>query len=304
MRALVLLIAASVLTSPAPGEATEVYWVPAHDLAPQGYGECVTAGDLDGDLDCDLSMLTATPPWQFWNIGTPQSPDWELDRTQFGEIPPCVHRVGALGDVDDDGDLDLVVACYYEQSLRFYWNVGTPSEPQWEYDPTPFEGITVPGGGVQQHFADLEADGDLDLLVTQTAGGVKYIQNVGTPTDPEWQEAGFLDGVNAGDWARAALGDMDGDGDLDMVGVDLYAPPRAWENVGTPEIHEFVENPSMLMGVDAPARGFGIELFDVDGDGDPDLLIGGIDGQNFLYLNETITAVEPSSWGRIKALFR
>jgi hypothetical protein len=63
----------------------------------------------------------------------------------------------------------------------------------------------------------------------------------------------------------------------------------------------------MLTGVEYEHKGWtiGLELLDIDGDGDLDLLIDqSYYGQNLLFLNQHYTPVEPASWGSIKALFR
>ncbi len=299
---LLLLLSTQVL-------ATELYWTPAHDLAPGGDMTCPAAGDLDGDSDSDVSGLLPGPVRHYWNVGTPEVPEWELDLTQFPNIPSCYDRTGAFGDVDLDGDLDLAIGSF-DSFLRFCWNVGTPQEPQWLPDQSMFEGVPVYGGGTYPSFGDLDADGDLDLTVAGSLGNVGYIENTGTVTEPAWAGSGSIAGVEIrpGGHKCAALGDLDADGDLDIVGLSSGGAPQCWENIGTPEVFEFAENPSMLMGVDGPSNGgFGLVLVDIDADGDLDLLIAGWHGENFLYRNNTIVGgvqVEPSSWGRIKALYR
>jgi hypothetical protein len=77
--------------------------------------------------------------------------------------------------------------------------------------------------------------------------------------------------------------------------------------MGTQAVPQFVENPSMLTGVTDPGEdgGHGIELLDIDADGDPDLLVSERLGVNYLYLNEGVTVVvEESTWARVKDLFR
>jgi hypothetical protein len=303
--AILLVVAGSRLAA-----ATDVYWIPAHHLAPQGHSARFATADLDGDLDIDISMLLLGPVHQYWNVGTPQDPEWELDLTQFGEIISCSFRSGAFGDVDQDGDLDLLITCYSSdiEPPWFYWNVGTPHDPVWEADPSVVDSIVVSYGASEPYLADVDGDGDLDLLAVISSGWVKHFENVGGPTAPVWEHVGYLEGVTIGPGTEQtiAFGDVDRDGDLDLVGITWDSPPECWENVGTPQAYEFVENPSMLIGVDEPGEegGQGIDLMDIDGDGDLDMLIAGGSLGNFLYLNEGFTPVEQTSWGTIKALFR
>lgn len=285
-------------------DATEVHWVPAHHLAPDGGLKSPAAGDLDGDSDYDISVYLSH--FQYWNIGTPAVPTWKLDTSWFDGIPSCADPSGTYGDVDQDGDLDLVIGAYDER-LRFCWNIGTPQEPAWQYDPSVFDTIWILPGGADPHFADLDADGDLDLTVTTAFCYVKLIENIGTSTEPVWAEAGYVDGItlDSGGSPATAFGDIDRDGDLDAIGVTSLSAPQCWENVGSPQSYEFVENPSMLIGVEQPTiGGFGLELFDIDADGDLDLLIAPWGCGGHLFLNEGYVPVESRSWTTIKAMFR
>ncbi len=303
----VLVLVGVVLVISSAARAGSIYWTPAHEWAPQGYSSTVSAGDLDCDGDEDLVLLRLGPVRLYWNVGTPQLPAWYLDETQFTEIVDCHFRTGSFGDLDADGDLDLVLICFYDDFVRFYWNTGSCAQPVWEPDLSVFDGIPKSIGSGQPRLADMDADGDLDLMLGSWSGTIRYAQNVGTSTSPSYQYVGWVDGVSAADGAIPAisLGDLDLDGDLDVVRVTQDTWPECFENVGTPQEFAFVENPDMLVGIELRTGGaYGIGLLDADADGDPDMILALSMGVNLLFLNEGTTPVEPTSWGVIKAMYR
>jgi hypothetical protein len=296
----IVMATAWLVVLPGAATATTVYWTPAHELAPppQYLSLDTTWGDLDGDEDVDVSSLR-----QFWNdAGCPGTPLWRSEARVLASCPNCIDPAATLGDLDADGDLDLVYGCS-EPGLRMFWNVGTSHLPQWQQDLSMFDG----GGGSHAcpRLADLDADGDLDLVVVTSGGGTWLRQNVGTPQVPQWGAWQIIPIGQVTPTGSGAAGDLDGDGDLDLVTVSPEEPLRAWENVGTPQAWQFVENPAMLTGVNGPdLGGGGLALPDVDCDGDPDLLVCSWGLHAYLYLNERASGVAPTSWGTIKALYR
>jgi len=187
------------------------------------------------------------------------------------------------------------------------WNTGTPQDPLFEYGGA-IAGDPLSPSNSRAWLADIDADGDLDLLNNPSNSRVQLYENTGTPSSPFWVRRDYVPGVLLNDGhGQLGLGDLDGDGDLDIVsGVPTVLPSvQCWENVGTPQSPVFVENPAMLTGVDtsAPWLTMGLALPDVDCDGDPDLIISA-HPSFYLYLNEQVTPARPASWGAIKALYR
>jgi len=285
-----------------------IYWTPAHELAPQDASSWMCAGDLDCDGDQDLVLLGLEPVHTYWNTGGPASPTWQMDQIQLVELVDCFGRSGGFGDLDGDGDLDLAISCYYDTFMRFYWNTGGCEEMVWQEDLSVFDGIPDYIGCGQPRLADMDADGDLDLMYGFESGQVQYAENVGSSQLPLYENRGWVDGITPAGRAQAcfAVGDIDGDGDLDVVRVLSDTQPQCFENTGTAQSFAFAENPEMIEGAPFPPDGFpmGIELADVDGNGTPDLFLSDGFGQNLLYLNDGVVPVEPTSWGAIKALYR
>ncbi|MBM3308364.1 MAG: VCBS repeat-containing protein [Candidatus Eisenbacteria bacterium] len=283
--------------------ATEVYWTPAHEQAPQGIQSSITWGDLDADGDADIARGSDFVCWN--DGGCPGPPVWRVQMGVLPGTPSCSYRQTTLGDLDGDGDLDLIYGCF-EPQLHMFWNVGTPQVPAWQYDPSMFQG----GANYSVPFlADLDGDGDLDLIMVTGCAGAFFRENVGTPQAPVWGGSSVnIPPVYLPPPASIALGDLDGDGDLDFLGFSTDTPLTCWENVGTPQSWSFVENPAMLTGIALPPGSrWGLALPDLDCDGDLDLLVVVMVGyamETFAYLNEGPTPVSPATWSSIKALYR
>lgn len=300
----IMIVAVSVLMASGATAASEVFWTPAHEFAPPFSSGFLAWGDLDADGDDDVCLMS----WKvYWNTGCPGPPEWQEEALPyFGGLPSCGGLQSmTLGDVDADGDLDLVCACWLCCSFRMVWNLGTPQEPVFQYGGA-IAGNPNAYSTARAWFGDIDADGDLDLVANRPSGTVVVYENIGTPETPYWVYQGAIPNVHFNDSVgETALGDLDGDGDLDIVIGTYMSPLQCWENLGTPQVWSYAENPAMLTGVDGSIiRVMGVALPDVDCDGDPDLLLSTSGSPPHLYLNERITAVGPGSWGTIKALYR
>jgi len=88
-----------------------------------------------------------------------------------------------------------------------------------------------------------------------------------------------------------------------IAGATIYWTPA---HELAPQGFELVENPDMLVGIELRINGaFEVDLFDIDADGDPDIILTvGSGGENLLFLNGGATPVEPTNWGVIKAMYR
>jgi hypothetical protein len=202
-------------------------------------------------------------------------------------------RALELGDLDGDGDLDVFVGCGNWQGgpscteSQVWLNDGSGQFTQGWSGGTPSVAHVALG--------DLDNDGDLDAFL-----GKVSVSNSTPQLRPSeiWLNDGqgtFADtGQRLDDAAFAvALGDVDGDGDLDAVtgsvtGSVIVANSKIWLNDGTGHFADSGQHPA------AGCWSFAVTLGDVDGDQDLDALFGcGSSGGNHggrladvLYLND------------------
>jgi len=175
-----------------------------------------------------------------------------------------------LGDVDGDGDLDLVAANAAKQNA-VYLNDGTGAMVG---GPNNFG--TGSDNTMSVDLGDLDGDGDLDIV----AGNINE-QNTSHLNDGS---GGFASSANFGTGSDATrpvvLGDLDGDGYMDVAVGNDGAQNVVYYNDGAGALNSWTSN--FGTGTDATK---GLEIGDVDQDGDLDLWLGNNSEANKIYLN-------------------
>ncbi len=136
--------------------------------------------DIDGDGDLDVFAGGSSGDIQFFeNTGTANSPSFASGvYNPFGleDIGTNAHTV--FGDMDGDGDYDAFVGTN-DGTLKYYENTGTAGSPSFAAAvDNPF-GYTDVGSEVSPELADVDGDGDLDLVVAalNKSSNVSYFEN-------------------------------------------------------------------------------------------------------------------------------
>ncbi|MYB19617.1 MAG: CRTAC1 family protein, partial [Holophagales bacterium] len=229
----------------------------------------VAAADLDEDGLPDVYVANDADPNQLWiNRGDGV---FEDDAVLLGA---AYNRFGvgeagmglALGDIDGDRDLDLFLSHLIEETNTLYLNLGgTPGATDGFEDRAAEAGLAAPSTpytGFGTAFFDADNDGDLDLAVVN--GAVKRRPEVLSDRD---------------DWF--------------------------WRGYAEPNLLMLGDGAGVFADASAASGEFGTALdvsrglvpFDLEGDGDLDLLVSNLEGPARIYRNETIADSAPAAAG-------
>lgn len=197
----------------------------------------VSVADLDNDGDMDLMtghLLGALMYYQ--NTGTATAPTFTTPvQNPFGLSSVYFFAAPTFVDYDNDGDMDLVVG-EYNGNLQYFQNTGTASAPAFAAPVQNPGGITATTTFAHPNFADLDNDGDLDLIVGEKFGAHRYFQNTGTASVPVWGpiQTNPFGLTSVPDASIPSFVNFDNDGDWDLLTTDYYGNFNYFQNTTTP----------------------------------------------------------------------
>lgn len=219
----------------------------------------VRLGDLDGDGLLDV-VGSGAQPRIWWNNGTDAPFTFGDGWTLLDTFTASVE----LADMNDDGHLDVVLTGGVSGAADAYLflNNGTAA---------PFDGVIateiggpLAAGNSSLGVADLDGDGLVDIAVAGFSNpGVRVYFNNGTATPFSGVTATPVTDLGKVD---IASGDIDGDGNLDLI-TAAPGPTLLYLNNGTADPFDGV----VPIQIGTVLNGNALDLSDVDADGDLDV---------------------------------
>lgn len=229
----------------------------------------IEAADIDSDGDLDLMLGTVGDAVELENLGGLR---FQITAQPVLGRPSTAGRA-LLADLDQDGDSDVVLARVDGPvSLLMRDPGGTLHDPaaEWDVEPPPEWAITAGAVG------DLDGDGDADVVVgTRGLSEFQLLPDIVLINDGtgHMSRLGSVPAQTTAHTKSIALGDLDGDGDLEIgFAIDQYHSswplqrPTLWENDGAAGFHDISSQlPRSLVGA------LDVDMFDADDDGDLDV---------------------------------
>lgn len=267
-------------------------------------GSALAIVEVNGDGNPDLlvgapgyDLISVDQGAAFLFLGSAAGPDAQADWSYMGELFDAAFgaAVAAAGDVNGDGQGDVVIGAprhdalgFYDEGRAYVFHGGDPvsgslgAAPAWTYDSLKLLaqlGRAVAGG------TDVNRDGYDDVLIGAPYfdGGrtlVFHGSAAGLETEPEWIVK--VRGAQALGWSVAMPGDLNGDGYADVVTGLPTAGDRAQPGEGISELYSggssgLARRSFASLGGDQSGAQFGTAVAgagDLNGDGLADFVVG------------------------------
>jgi len=241
---LMLVAMAAVGISPAASQSL-IFEHQIIDPANPSNPHCKTLGDIDGDGLLDALAASSSGDGMFWY----EYPNWTKHSIRASGSWTTDMQTG---DIDDDGDPDVIIP--NSSGLQWYENPRPAGDPRTD----PWIEHLIGAQGANHHdveVADIEGDGDFDVVSRTKSGGDSFLWRQESPLS--WTRIA----LTLADGEGTALGDLDGDDDIDVAHNGFWM-----EQIDT---DTWIEHT-----IDSGWPGdVGVLIADIDGNGDPDVVL-------------------------------
>lgn len=224
--------------------------------------------------------------WFYKNTGSNQNPSFGFTRNNFLQgdmIDIGDYASPAFADADSDGDLDMFVGVYAGQNfiatIYYYENIGTSYAPAFKFVTKDYAELSLLlSYNLKPQFADMDADGRIDLVLTATDRQKGNTSLFFLPNQAEKGLSFSIDFVKAITFSleqseNVLVHDVNRDGLPDILLGTTNGAVEYWINNG---LNDFsLKNGSYLgLGASTSRQNPALSIADLDTDGRDDLIIG------------------------------
>ncbi|MBN2414129.1 T9SS type A sorting domain-containing protein [candidate division KSB1 bacterium] len=190
-------------------------------------------------------------------------------------------------DWNNDNDHDLALGTH-DGMLSFLKSI---DDKHWENDLSLFAQFSADSLFYNPVLFDFNNNDQLDLLI-QESGHYFIYENTATDIAPNWEKRADLS-VNlcADPHYKAAIGDVNRDGLPDVLFGEYDGTLRLYVNTGTTQLPQWLEDSDEFAQVSISGKVSPL-LYDLDDDGDMDLVLGDSHGLFTVYMNDTKDEIE------------
>ena len=183
----------------------------------------LSAADMDGDGDLDIvGSVNADYRVMWWENAGTQATNW-VEHTIESDIGASPSIIAV--DLDKDGDMD-VIGSEYSGSISWWENLGGLGNAWHRH------GIDQDLYGPRINYVgDIDGDGNLDIagvVNPNMYGGTVYWWKNPGGSGGSWEKKAISDKYDFEGAQSSYAADMDGDGDLDVLGAAYSDDTIAW----------------------------------------------------------------------------
>lgn len=178
--------------------------------------------DVDGDGDLDVVSASREDNnvqvvW-YQNPGAPYDPNIPWTQWRIGSVRGALSL--DIADITGDGYADVVAVGGTQQEVMLFEHPGVPFyDPRYEYDWNTYPIVVFESFEPRDaKLVDIDNDGQLEVVVGATGGAVRYFERPANPRGA-WVGVNVLDFESQGEVGILGWGDLDADGDIDLVAV-------------------------------------------------------------------------------------
>lgn len=248
----------------------------------------VAAADIDGDGTLDVvAASAATNSIRWWANTAGDGSQWVENLVAFETVEAGSSQGLAAGDIDGDGDVDLLASGDGDGEVSWFENVDGVGKA-WLEQPID----TLSGHQGRVLLADFDDDGDPDFAADGVSGVYAWRNHSSSPIAWTREDLGVALGLGGNGFAQMRVVELDG-----LPGVDVILPQA------TAVLWLAEDGGSWTQRTISPSENLGsvvfVEVLDVNVDGRPDIVVvrnegGGGERDSIVWLEQPV--VPTDSW--------